>query len=198
MATLFNYFKLKEDSLPNAEGLLSLRVPGSVISSANAEVEAVMEKTSGDETKKRTRGTYDRFTPQERAVIARSALDTGVTKTIKRYNKDLHDRKLKESTVRTWVTQYKRELELKRNTSIHLTSPIVKLENKRQGRPLLLGEELDRYTREYISELRRKGGIVNSDIVSSAAIGIVKKYDSNLLEINGGHISCVENGHKIY
>ena len=40
------------------------------------------------------------------------------------------------------------------------------------------------------TELRRKGGVVNADIVSSAAIGIIKKYDSNLLRCNGGHIVC--------
>jgi hypothetical protein len=39
-------------------------------------------------------------------------------------------------------------------------------------------------------ELRRNGGIVNADIVSSAAIGIIKKHDSNLLQCNGGHIVC--------
>lgn len=31
---------------------------------------------------------------------------------------------------------------------------------------------------------------MNADIVSSAAIGIVKKHDSNLLQSNGGHIVC--------
>ena len=53
----------------------------------------------------------------------------------------------------------------------------------------MLGEELDRYTREYIAELRRNGGIINTEIVSSAAMGIVKKFDANLLESNG-NILC--------
>ena len=94
---------------------------------------------------------------------------------------------LKESTVIDWVKEYRMELQLRKGTGINLTSPITQLEVKRQGRPLLLGEELDKYLREYIKELR---GVVNLDIVSSAAIGIVKKYDSNLLRCNGGHIEC--------
>jgi hypothetical protein len=134
--------------------------------------------------------SYDKFSPEEKAVIARATIDNGVTRTINKYNKDLHERKLKESTVWTWVTEYKRELQLRKESGIHLTSAITALNCKRQGRPMLIGEELDSYTRDYIRELRRNGGIVNADIVSSAAIGIFKKHDSNLLQCNGGHIVC--------
>lgn len=63
----------------------------------------------------------------------------------------------------------------------------------KRGRPLLLGEELDQYTRQYIAELRRLGGVINTEIVSAAAMGIVKNFDANLLKINGGHIVC---GHE--
>ena len=117
-------------------------------------------------------------------------MDNGVTNTIRKYNKDLPDRNLKESTVRTWVTQYKRELELKKSTGIQLTVPITKLEYKRRGRPSLMPEDVDTFIKEYIEELRRRGGVINSEIVSSAAKGIVKTYDANLLECNGGHIPC--------
>ncbi len=34
------------------------------------------------------------------------------------------------------------------------------------------------------------GGLINTDIVSAAAVGIVKNHDANLLGVNGGHISC--------
>ena len=39
-----------------------------------------------------------------------------------------------------------------------------------------------------MKELRRVGGVINLAIVEGAALGIVKEYDSNLLQCNGGHI----------
>ena len=100
------------------------------------------------------------------------------------------DHRLKESSVRTWVTEYKRQIELQRSAGVDLTGPLSRLESKRKGRPLILGEDLDRYTREYIAQLRKNGAVINTDIVSAAAIGIVKNFDANLLQVNGGHISC--------
>ena len=51
------------------------------------------------------------------------------------------------------------------------TATITKLQCKQRGQPLLLGKELERYKREYIAELRKTGGIVKAEIVSSAARG---------------------------
>ena len=195
-ASLFKYFKKTDPAptsqatspLPDPDGSLSSKVPSSAITSANNEV------ATARSTQKRERGSYDRFTPEEKAVIARKGIENGVTKTVNQYNKTLQDRKLKESTVRTWITQYKRQLEMQRcattSDGASLATPILKLDAKHRGRPLLLGEELDKYVREYIAELRRNGGVINAEIVSSAAKGIVKNYDANLLECNGGHITC--------
>ena len=52
--------------------------------------------------------------------------------------------------------------------------------------PLLLGAEWDNPAQSYILELREKGGVVNSTIVISVAVGIVKSHDTNLLKCNGG------------
>ena len=197
MATLYNYFKREQPkeeedeqkeirrakNLPDPEGQLSLSVPASLIASANDEVMIVSNT-------KRTRGSYDRFSPEEKATIAKRAIENGITKTVRKYNDKLADRKLKESTVRTWISEFNKQMELKRSTGIELTSPVTKLEPKRRGRPLLLGETLDMYTHQYVAELRKSGAVINTDIVSAAAIGIVKKFDANLLQVNGGHISC--------
>ena len=84
MATLFSYFERRNDSnetpLPDPEGPLSLKVPASTIISANKEVETVLKLSTG-ESRKRTRGSYDRFSPEEKAIFARAAIDNGVTKT---------------------------------------------------------------------------------------------------------------------
>ena len=42
------------------------------------------------------RGSYDSFTPEEKATIAKKAIENGVTKTVVKYNRELQDRTLKE------------------------------------------------------------------------------------------------------
>jgi hypothetical protein len=184
----------RNSPLPDPDGQLSSKVPSSSIISANNEVKMALSTSA-----KHKRGTYDRFTPEEKAIIARRGIENGVTKTVRQYNKSLQDRKLKESTVRPWITHYKRQLDAQRCIAmdgVSAAAPIEKLQQKRRGRPLLLGEELDGHVREYIAELRRNGGIINAEIVSSAATGIVKNVDANLLESNGGHISCTHEWAK--
>ena len=65
---------------------------------------------------------------------------------------------------------------------------ITKLESAPRGPPLLLGKEMDVQVQEYVKSLLESGGVVNSRIVMAGAEGIVKSYDSNLLQENGGHI----------
>ena len=91
------------------------------------------------------------------------------------------------------MSDYRRQLELHRCTGIELSFTVSKLEDKKGGRPLLLGDEFDQYTRLYVAELRRHGGVINMEIVSAAAIEIVKNFDGKMLQINGGHIVC---GHE--
>ena len=74
------------------------------------------------------------------------------------------------------MSDYRRQLELRRCTGIELSFTLSKFEDKKGGRPLLLGEELDQYTRLYVAELRRQ-----------------KNFDAKMLQINGGHIVC---GHE--
>ena len=62
------------------------------------------------------------------------------------------------------------------------------LDRKRRGRPLLLGEQLDKQVQAYITQLRSAGGVVNTPIVIAMGIGIVESHDANLLASNGGHV----------
>ena len=112
MATLFKYFKKHDDS-PDPKGPLSSKVPSSSILAANKDVKTVLQDNvaSVKTTKKHTQGSYDRFTLEEKAIIAQKASEISVTKMVNKYNKDLQNCNLKESTVRIWVTEYKRELE---------------------------------------------------------------------------------------
>ena len=70
---------------------------------------------------------------------------------------------------------------------------VRELIDNKQGRPLLLGKEMDEQVRAYISELRGNGCPINTAIVIATGQGVVKDYDSNLLSENGGHLCLTKD-----
>ena len=104
---------------------------------------------------------------------------------------------LKESSVRTWRNSYIAELKKKKRewkSGDDLT--VTKLNDKKRGRPYLLGEKLDMQTRAYLQTLRKNGAVVNTAITIGCAEGIVRNEDSNLLACNGGHIVLTKHWAK--
>ena len=65
---------------------------------------------------------------------------------------------------------------------------ITELPSKSLGRPLLLGETLEKELRAYLIELGKAGGIVNAEIAMASAKGLVKKANSRVLAENGSHM----------
>ena len=65
---------------------------------------------------------------------------------------------------------------------------VDELPMKKRGHPFLLGEDLDRQVRTYLTDLRSNISPVNTAIALGIAEGIVKNKDSNLLATNGCHI----------
>ena len=59
---------------------------------------------------------------------------------------------------------------------------------KKRGRPLLLGEQLDKQVKDYISYLRAQGCIINTHVVIAVGKGIVMGKGSNLLDCNDGSL----------
>lgn len=99
---------------------------------------------------------------------------------------------MKESSIRTWKNAYTREIHSKRGDITTLKS----LPENKRGRLYLLGEELDKQVRTYVTTLRSNGAVVNTAVVMSCAEGIVKSHDSNLLASNGGHILLTKDWGK--
>ena len=64
---------------------------------------------------------------------------------------------------------------------------ITELQEKK-GRPVMLPENLISFIMKYIRDICNAGGIINTAIVIAAALGIMKKVNSVLLECNEGHI----------
>ena len=57
----------------------------------------------------------------------------------------------------------------------------------------MLGSTLDTQVQAYLIATDKAGGVVNSEVAIVAAVGIVRKQDSNLLAQNGGHIALTRD-----
>ena len=131
--SILQYYKPVDHQLPNPRGPLSQRISSAAIASANREVQSLLSKT-------RKRSPYQRYIPEERAVIARFATEHGVPAAVRRYSK--YPKKINESTIRVFKKAYLEELSRKRqNGEEDLT--VKQLCHKKRGRPLLLGSSLD-------------------------------------------------------
>ena len=58
---------------------------------------------------------------------------------------------------------------------------VYELPAKKRGRPLLLGEELNRQAQAYLTKLRECCGVVNIAIAMACAEGILMSSDANML-----------------
>ena len=169
--------------LPDPSGPLSRDVPASAIVQANKEVMTTFSK------EKRLRGPYQTraLTQDQKLHVAKYAAIHGTAAAIRTFKKEMPEVTLKESTVRTWRDSYQAELKKRTCGQAGLDNTTIKqLPSKKRGRPMLLGDELDRQVQAYLLRLREAGCVVNSAIVLGAARGIVMKHDSNLLDTNGG------------
>ena len=146
-------------------------VHSSLIAAANKDVLDILEKPVASKKK----GSYIKITPEEKAKIARYAIENGNCAAARKFSKhgDL-DKTLGESTVRSWVAIYKKELERKRRMG-ETVPEITVLPQAKRGRPLLVGEKLDSAVKAYVRSVREAGGIVTSSIVAAAATAMVRK-----------------------
>ncbi len=133
---LFRYLR-PIDNVLDPQGPLSHSVPSIVISEVNREVKKA-------ETRTKKRGSYLSFTAEEKAQVAKYGSTSGVRAAVKRFSKEF-GKDLKENTVRDWVKAYKKEIGRKRSsTDIGGDLEMTELPSKKRGRPLLLGEKIDR------------------------------------------------------
>jgi len=103
-----------------------------------------------------THGKYNRYSPQQRAAIGKYAAENGPTQAARHFSD-----KLKMNILEPMAKKFKEEYLKKLNELIleltcsggDSTSKPVKvkaLPTKPQGRPLLLGEKLDKCVQDYI------------------------------------------------
>ena len=150
-------------------------------------------------------GKYNRYTPEERAAIGRYAAENGPTQAARHFSEKLK-MKISEPTARKFKEEYLKKLQeitviakqpcSSGSSTTSIPVEVKVLPTKTQGRPLLLGEELDKCVQDYIKNLREIGGVINTAIVIGATIGIVSARNYALLLENGGHISITRGWAK--
>ena len=167
------------DQLPDPEGTLSSKLPSSSIASANSAVRTVIATSS-------TRGPYLHLSLAQKFQIGKKANELGVTSALRYYKKNFHDLPLKETSVRRFKDRYQELLRKRTRDNVH--DELEELPTKKMGRPLLLGEEIDRQVKEYLKYLREQGSAINTVIAIATAEGVVRSVDASLLACNGGGI----------
>ena len=137
------------------------------------------ETDGGNDCTTKRRGNYQFFSPKEKAELGKRAAEYGITSTIRYFVKvDCQECSLSPSTLFAWKEHYLKELVKRKHDEV----PEVKeLPPKKQGRPLLLGAELDARVQQYIKEMRKNGVVINTSVVMAAAEGVVMHHDANLL-----------------
>ena len=157
---------------------------GSSAGSCDKTAETAVNKELAKVTSKRKRQTYNKYTAEFRAKVAKYALDNGDARAVRHFSPQL-ETPINESVVRNWRGKWLAERDASPNPAS--SSGPSKLEIKPRGRPVLLGQ-LDKKVQDYVKNIRKSGGVVNRAIVIATARGIVLHHDRTRLAENGGDL----------
>ena len=125
-----------------------------------------------------------KLTPAQRYQIGKQAAEHETTASIGYFKTKFPDIKLKEIIVRRLKCLYLLELQ-KKPLESRCSFIVQELIPKKRGRPLILGEELDKQVREYLLETRCRGGIVNTAVAIATGTGIVMSQNPSLFAGDG-------------
>ena len=73
---------------------------------------------------------------------------------------------------------------------------VSEIHKSKTGRPLLVGDELDKQVQRYLNDLRKHGCVINTRIAIAIGEGILLSNDANLLASNGGGITLTKDWAK--
>ena len=187
MKDITYYFKqVKPNGLPS-------NVSQSTIEYVKRELKSISSHSascSHGNGQQKTCGEYIKLSDEERATIGEYAAKHGPAAAIRHLGSFPN---LKEASVRGWRDAYRREVfnqsnDRKRDRPVEVTE----LPQKRRGRPLLIGEELEEEVKLFIKASRAEGTVVNTETVMGTARGVVISHDANLLAENGGYINITK------
>ena len=149
-------------------------IPRLTIASANAAVRSAITSQGS------SRRSYIHLTPAQKFQIGKRASEHGSTNALHYYKATFPELpKLKETSVRRFKDTYRENL--KKRVRCDSADEVKELPNKKMGRPLLVGEDIDQQVKEYLKFLRKKGSAVNTVVAIAAAEGVIKSIDAKLL-----------------
>lgn len=119
--------------------------------------------------KRRARGKYGRYTPEQRASIGKYALENGNERARRHFVSVFPD--LSESTIRNFKKAYAERLQQERKQP-H-PQPVVRISVQPRGRPPLL-LDLDEKLIKYLRAIRSRGGVVNIHVVKAATRALIE------------------------
>ena len=122
-----------------------------------------------DPKRRKTRGKYARYSDKQRASIGKYASENGAEKARKRFLAEFPN--LNESTVRYFKTLYQQKM--REETKKDQPMPVTMLTTQPRGRPPLL-LELDEKLIKFLHGVRRKGGVININVVRATAQALIK------------------------
>lgn len=124
-----------------------------------------------------------RYDPSIRAEIGKYASQHGVAATARLYSRKL-GHKVSETTANSLKKAYLEGVQEKRAAEDN--GDVTLLPMKKRGRPVLLGEALDRKVQQYLVRVRDGGGVVSARIAMASARGILMSCNrSRLVEFGG-------------
>ena len=130
----------------------------------------------------------------QQAQVAKYTVENGNQAAIRRYSKEFSI-EIKESTLSTWKSKYLAEIERRHKEGLCATSGeivVSSLPSKKRGRPLLLGEILDKQVQCYIRATCDAGGTITTTVVLAAGEAIVRNSNKKLAYDNGGLIKLTK------
>ena len=131
---------------------------------------------------KKGRGQYTKYTDSDRFRIGKYASENGSRKAAKHFSKEFS---INESTARSMKEKYENHIKLAAKEKRDVTPT---LQVARQGRPLLLGEELDAKVQSYLKAVRSRGGNVSKEIAHATAEALIQKDpEYNHIDIRESH-----------
>ena len=165
----------KNLKLPDPEGPLSQSIPPASIKDAN---EAYLIAAARSEANKH--GSYVNLTGVQQAQIARFAFAHGNKEAIRYYTKQYCVPEIAESSGSTWKAKYTEEMkrkwiagEFEPNGEVVVHS----IPSKKQGRPLLIGNELEEQLKLYVMELRARRASIDTTVLIACGEAIVRRVD---------------------
>ena len=186
----------RKDPLPDKENCPLLTEKE--LKSANTKVKDCLKRESSKTRTPTTRGKYNGYKPEQRAQIGKYTAENGPTRAAKHFSK-LMSKNIPEPTAKRLKTEYLSKLRaLQEVQDVNDETPLTvkNLPTKEQGRPLLLGQALDKAVQDYVTSMRNVEGVVNTAIVMAAAEGIIAARDRSLLIQHGGHIEIKKSWAK--